>query len=277
MNKDGATVVRRQLGRRMKSLREDAGKTMTQVQEAKYASTTKLWRMESGLVPVKVGDVLALARLYGADSATTDHLVAMAEASTRPGWWQDYEVDMPVDFQFFLGLESSAPRISSYESEFVPGLLQTADYSLAHARATLLTPQTQEEIQAALAFRLERQRQVFGRSEAPLVTVLLNAAVLARVVGDAQVMINQREHLLRLSKRKRVEIRVLPWDVGAHRAMFGAFKLFEFDDPATDPAVVYHELIGGGLYLEKPFQITRYRAALDSALHQSVPLTEYLS
>ena len=60
----------------------------------------------------------------------------MAEASTRPGWWQDHDVHTPLDFQLFLGLESTAPRISSYEAEFLPGLLQTAEYLVAQARPT---------------------------------------------------------------------------------------------------------------------------------------------
>src|SRR6266511_2976052 len=60
----GPTVVRRQLGRRLRRLREAAGKTERDLEEANLVSRAKLWRIESGRTPVKVsrrsGPVLAL-------------------------------------------------------------------------------------------------------------------------------------------------------------------------------------------------------------------------
>src|SRR6266511_2977723 len=53
----GPTVVRRQLGRRLRRLREAAGKTERDLEEANLVSRAKLWRIESGRTPVKVPDV----------------------------------------------------------------------------------------------------------------------------------------------------------------------------------------------------------------------------
>ncbi|HEY6424442.1 MAG TPA: Scr1 family TA system antitoxin-like transcriptional regulator [Pseudonocardiaceae bacterium] len=39
-----------------------------------------------------------------------------------------YSEVLPHEFEGFLGLESEAARILSYEADVVPGLLQTHDY-----------------------------------------------------------------------------------------------------------------------------------------------------
>jgi transcriptional regulator with XRE-family HTH domain len=83
----GSTVVRRQLGRRLRSLREAVGKTDRDIEEASLASRAKLWRIESGKVPVKIADVRALCWLYGADQPTTDALANLAVGTTVQGWW----------------------------------------------------------------------------------------------------------------------------------------------------------------------------------------------
>jgi len=78
----GSTVIRRQLGRRLRKLRDAAGKTERDVEEAGLASRTKLWRIEAGKVGVRIADVRTLCWLYGADQATTDALAALATGTT---------------------------------------------------------------------------------------------------------------------------------------------------------------------------------------------------
>src|SRR5262249_56334189 len=91
----GSTVVRRQLGRRLRRLREAAGKTERDVEEANLASRAKLWRIESGKVPTKVADVRALCWLYGADQRTTDALAELAVGTTTHAWRPDSADPLP--------------------------------------------------------------------------------------------------------------------------------------------------------------------------------------
>src|SRR6266496_3104141 len=124
----GSTVVRRQLGRRLRRLREVAGKTDRDVEEATLASRTKLWRIESGKAPVKVADVRALCWLYGADQATTEALASLAMATVAQGWWEDYGDSLPGWFSLYIGLEAAATEIYIYDPELIHGLLQTPSY-----------------------------------------------------------------------------------------------------------------------------------------------------
>jgi transcriptional regulator with XRE-family HTH domain len=271
----GSTVERRQLGLRLSTLREKAGRSGAEVAAMGYVSTTKLWRIETGQVPVKVGDVLALARFYGCDNTVTDHLVALAEASNRPGWWQHKDMDMPANFKFFLGLEMAAETINCYSCDCIPGLLQTAEYATANARATLTGGCDERRAAGVAEFRLERQRRVFGRTPPPRLRVILNEAALVRRIGDQAVMAQQCQQLRKYAAQEHLELRVLPFGAGAHCAMDGSFTLFEFDDPHLDPSVVYHELTGNGLYLEAHHQIAAHQMAFADAREKSVPLSEF--
>jgi transcriptional regulator with XRE-family HTH domain len=271
----GSTLVRRQLGRRLRRLRNQAGKTIADVQAARLSSPAKLWRIESGQTAVKVADVRALCWLYGVDETITDVLTGLAAGTTGEGWWEDYGDVLPAWFTLYVELEAAAAEFQFYESELVPGLLQTEDYARAVYRASR-PDLPAEAIDRQVALRLERQRKTFGRTPPPRITAVLNAAVVARPVGGASVLADQVKSLCAAGDLGHVEVRVLPWEVGAHAAMTGAFGLLYFDDP-DDPAVVYTESQAGGRYLEQPAQVAEHRRVFSLIHHESIPIEEYKS
>src|SRR5262245_10004280 len=123
----GSTVLRRQLGRQLRRLRDAANVKEADVVEAGLASRAKLWRIESGQTAIKVADVRALCWLYKVDQTTTDALAKMALGSSTRGWWEDKEYAgvLPEWFSLYVGLEAAASEIRIYEPEIVHGLLQT--------------------------------------------------------------------------------------------------------------------------------------------------------
>jgi transcriptional regulator with XRE-family HTH domain len=270
----GSTVVRRQLGRRLRRMREAAGKTERDVETAKLLSRTKLWRIESGKTPVKVPDVRALCWLYGADNATTDALAALAIGTSEQGWWEDYGDAVPDWFGLYIGLEAAAGEIRIYDPELVHGLLQTPAYMRALWEAGA-GDRSEQAIKGQINLRMQRQRAISDRTPPLRLTAVLNAAVLARPVGGARMMAEQAEWLRELAKLDHVEIRVLPWEAGAHAAMHtGAFIILDFDDP-DDPAVVYLETHTGARYLEKPDELNQYRRIFDLIYEKTVPIEEH--
>src|SRR6266550_2878688 len=124
----GSTVVRRQLGRQLKRLRQAANVKEHDVVEAGLASRAKLWRIESGKAAIKIGDVRVLCWLYKVDQATTDALAKLAQATSTRGWWEEYNDVLPDWFGLYIGLEAAASVICVYEPELVHGLLQTPGY-----------------------------------------------------------------------------------------------------------------------------------------------------
>lgn len=271
----GTTVIRRQLGRRLRALRDAAGKTMADVAAIKIMSPAKLHRIEGGATTVKISDVWALCRIYGADDKTTDALAKLAIGTNDKGWWHDYGDIMPVDFELYIGLEATASAIRIYEPERVHGLFQTADYAREIERATnIMPPFSNEAIERIVALRLERQRTFLGRMPRCRITAVFGAGALARQVGGSQTLTEQVERLRELVRLDHVDIRVLPFSIGAHAAMLGSFTVMDFEDPG-DPSVAYVETYSGARFVEDAEHLDRHRAVFDSIYQQAEPIEEY--
>jgi hypothetical protein len=103
---------------------------------------------------------------------------------------------------------------------------------------------------------------------------VLGEGALRRPVGGDAVLADQIEHLRTLSQHRNVQINVLPFAVGAHAAMAGAFRILDFDDP-EDPDVVYLESHVGAHYLEEPDEVKEYRRIFDLICGQSIPVAEF--
>jgi transcriptional regulator with XRE-family HTH domain len=263
-------MVRRQLGRKLRRLREDAGKTHADVELARIASATKMWRIETGKTAVKPGDVWALARLYDAPSDVADALADLASGTRGEGWWEDNGVAVPDWLDLYAGLEAASSCVFTYHPELVHGLLQTPDYAEAVIRAN---PDLSEEVVGRrLEFRLERQRAVLSRPSG--VDAVLGEGALHLRVGSDEVMDAQVAHLRDLDAAGQARIRILPWTAGAHASMKGAFTILDFDDP-EDPALVYIETHAGSRYLEQSQQITEYRRIFGLLKQRAVTLEEW--
>jgi transcriptional regulator with XRE-family HTH domain len=270
----GSLVVRRSLGRQLKALRVAAGKSFAEVGEAQIASKAKLARIEAGQQAVKMPDVRALCWLYGVDEATTDQLAERALNTAEQGWWEPFGDVMPSWFTTYVELESAASTLHTYQSDLVPGLLQTPAYHQALFDADPLL-QGLVDVERNVQFRVERQHAVFDRPGPLCMTAVLSEAVLARQVGGGKVMDEQRQHLLELSDRPNIVMHVVPFSAGAHAAMRGTFAVLGFDSP-DDPAVTYLETRAGGRYIEEQGLLEAYRCDFAQITAQSIPIEEYL-
>jgi transcriptional regulator with XRE-family HTH domain len=267
-------LVRRQLGMRLRRLRELAGKTHEDVEVAGIAGPTKMWRIEKGKVPVKVGDIWALCNLYSATPDVTETLVALAQGTRGGAYWEEYgDLVVPDWLGLYVGLESAARSVETYHPELVHGLLQTP----AYARAVISADERLDPavVEKRVVFRLQRQATVLERKPAPNVTVTLGAGALALIVGSPEIMQAQVTHLLNVARAGAASIRVVPWEAGAY-PMRGAFTVLDFDDP-DDPAVAYVEIPLGARYMELEAQVQEYRYVLSVLRAKSVPIEEFVS
>jgi transcriptional regulator with XRE-family HTH domain len=256
------TVKRRRLAAELRRLREEADLTIDDVAERLEWSTAKISRIENARVSVMPRDVRFLLRTYGFDESDTgfEVLLTLARESRQRGWWQQYGEAIPDWFQVFVGLEAEAATIWGYDAEFVPGILQTEEYARAVHRAQLVNASS-EEIDRLVRVRMERQ-ELLKSDDAPELWLVLNEAVIRRVVGGRDVMRAQLERLVEASSLPNVTLQIVPFSAGAHPAMDGTFKLLTFPEP-NDPHIVYIEYHTGSLYLEKPQEVERFRAAFN--------------
>ena len=191
----GPTVPRLLVGIQLHRFRETAGITPEQAGYEIRASRSKISRMENGLVRFKERDVTDLLTLYGiTDEQTRSSLVALTRQANTPGWWSKYGDIMADWFEAYLGLETAASVIRTFELQFVHGLFQTEDYARA---VTLLghTSAPAAEIERRVSLRLKRQDLLTG-PEPPQVWSVIDEGALRRPVGGAAVMRAQLDRLV---------------------------------------------------------------------------------
>ncbi|MGI5132097.1 DUF5753 domain-containing protein [Pseudonocardia sp. CA-107938] len=198
-----------------------------------------------------------MLELYGAASDEVAGLVKLAMEDQQPAWWRQYSDVLPQNFARFLSLESDASRILTYESEVVPGLLQTDAYArevLGQHPVTVMP----YEIQQAARLRVARQARLSGERPPLEFDAVINEAVVRRRIGDDGVMREQLERLLAMARLPNVTIRLLPFSAGAHPATNGSFTLLEFADE-DDPRVVYLDSLVTSLYREGLREVSMYQ------------------
>lgn len=257
----GPTVLRMLLGAHLRRLREARGVTRDAAGWEIRASESKISRMELGRVGFKERDVADLLSLYGiVDEEERGGLLDMARNSNRPGWWHRDGDILASWFQSYLGLEASASLIRSYEVQFIPGLLQTADY----ARAVIMLGHDnapEDEVERRVALRMKRQ-EILERKASPLFWVVIDEGVLRRPVGGIAVMRAQIEALISAARRPSVRIQIVPFRVGGHAAAGGSFSILRF--PEQDlPDVVYVEQLISAIYFDKRDDVDQYAVAME--------------
>jgi transcriptional regulator with XRE-family HTH domain len=252
------TVLRVLLGTQLRRLRESRGITAADAAYAIRRSESKISRIELGRSAVRELDVADLLDLYQVtDSATRERLLTLASRAGQPGWWQRYQDVLPSWFQPYLGLEESAESIRSFDAQFVPGLLQTAEYSTAIMQ---LGAYPGDEIDRLVDLRNERQRR-FAAGGLRLWAVIDEIA-LRREIGGAALMRAQLDHLLAVSERPGLTIQVTPLPSPASCLVPGSFSILRFA-AAELPDVVYVEQLTSAMYLDKRADVDRYAAAMD--------------
>jgi transcriptional regulator with XRE-family HTH domain len=263
----GATVRRIMLGSQLRRLREAAGITREAAGYHIRASESKISRLELGRVGFKMRDVEDLLSLYGiADDTHRDPFLSMAKAANAPTWWHGYHDVLPSWFAGYIGLEESAALIRTYEVQYVPGLLQTADYMRAVMSGRGIYD---SDMERRVAIRLERQK-VLLREDPPRLWAVVDEAALRRPVGSPDIMRRQLGQLLEMMERPNVTVQVLPFQSGAHAAEAGAFTVLRFAENDL-PDVVYLEHLAGALYLDKRDDVDIYLQVIERISVDALP------
>lgn len=264
----GPTTRRRQLGADLRRLRELKGLTLEEAGSRVGISKATLSRYETKEGTVKWPAVDALCREYGASDEERQALVELAKGSKIQGWWRSLADPIPESMNLMLTLEDEVVREDHYACMYIPGLLQTRAYAEAvHRASEVQCPE--QEVQHMVDIRMKRQ-ELLQREEPPHIWCVIDEAALRRKVGGREVMREQLQHLGNLSRQPHITVQVLPFSTGAHAAAVGSFAVLR--GPAPDLDVVYVDLLGGGLFMEKRQELERYRLAFEYLSAQALDL-----
>jgi transcriptional regulator with XRE-family HTH domain len=237
-------------------LREAKRLTAAQVASKLGWSESKVSRIEGGKSPLSDKDAKLLLAEYGVEnSQDIRQFVDLVRRSRQNGWWHSYGDALPEWFKPYLGFEADAAQLLIYETELVHGLLQTERYAQAVIRSMSQAP-TADEIDRRASARLQRQ-EILSRESPPTIWVVLNEAVLHRVVSSRDVMREQLSRLVEIvDKHPTVTVQILPFEAGAHASMGYSFSILSFED--VPGSLVYAEQLTSAVYMDKTTDVSRH-------------------
>lgn len=208
------------LGEELRRARMEAGYTsQDQLARELGFDRTVIVKAETGARPPSEDVAPMIAEMFPAlANGLYAKLAAIARKSNGPipGWFADW-----------LTREREATSIRIWQPIIVPGLLQVAEYARALfvGERSNLSHDLLDELVAA---RLARQ-SVFGKPEPPHLWVVLDEAVLHRLIGSPKVTHDQLIHLADMSEQPYISIQVVPVSIGAHAGLACAFMVASTD------------------------------------------------
>ena len=252
-------LFKRTIALSLKKWRLETGVPQRDAAKRLDRTTQHISNLEAGHLPT-AADLEILLEYYGKEDRTPFMRELLSAARKAKNWWTAMSGAVPKWFDLFLGLESGAVELSSFDTVVVPGLLQTRNYAKAVITGDpdLATDEMHERVEV----RLGRQK-ILQADNPTYLHVVLDESVLHRMCGNRAIMREQLEHLLEISHQPRIGIQVLPFDAEYPTQDSGTFIVMKFPpEMEGDPGLVYLELLTGGHYFEKPEEIAEYRRAL---------------
>ncbi|WP_410597848.1 helix-turn-helix domain-containing protein [Amycolatopsis sp. lyj-23] len=257
------TALKRWIAIELQRLRKAADVKPEDAAKRIGKAKTVIHHIETGRNLPAPADLEVLLNLYGVAERTPFFRELVKTAKRGTDWWKDFTDAVPEWFQLYLGLEAAAARISSYDAQIVPGLLQTPEYAEAVIRAgERRLPD--HEVTRRVELRMARSAILTRDEQPPQLWTVLDESVLYRQVGGPAVLRAQLDHLVAMAELPNIDLQLLPADRGAHAGIEGTFTILDYPDEfAPDPGTAYVETRRRGIYYELPEDVRDYRDALD--------------
>ncbi|MFF9350706.1 helix-turn-helix transcriptional regulator [Streptomyces sp. NPDC014734] len=264
------TARRRRLGAELRKLRERAGITATEAARLLGGNQARISNIEAGRYGVSAERVRTLSRHYAcADGALVNALAAMT-GDRRRGWWEEYREILPTELLDLAELEHHGTALRTSHTSGLPGLLQTTDHAREVIRQAVpaLPP---PDVEHRLSFRIKRQSVVFREQPAPYRSVVHEAA-LRMLFGGPAVAKQQLTHLLAMSERDNVTIRIIPFAAGGFPGTGQPVSYIHGPVPQLD--TVQLDQAHGIALLDGEAELGEYREILDRLEYLALDATE---
>jgi len=255
--RSGTLIRRKQLARILRDLRRRSGLTIEDLAPRLDFSPSKLSRIENAHQGVDVHVVRTMMDIFGVTGDQWEALLALTRQASAKGWWRAYG----LDDQGYVPLEAEASAVREYTVNYLPGLLQTADYAHALFERSLHAG-SRAVRENDVEVRMIRQRRLTDPEHPLTLVAVIEEAAVRRLIGDPDVMCAQLAHVVEAAKLDTVTVQVLPAGVGAHPSATGAFIVLSFEE-LGEPDIGYVEHPMGSIHIEKAEDVARGRLVFD--------------
>jgi transcriptional regulator with XRE-family HTH domain len=246
------TDRRRKLATFLKQLRIDSGMSAHELGASVGWSQSKVSKIENGRTRPALPDVRLWLERCGADPVLAAEIVELASlVGTEATSWREVNREGAATRQRIRAADqSAATSIAVYQSEVVPGLLQTPDYARRLLAVHSRVPP--EDVPATVVARLDRQAAVLF-SETEIEFVITETALHWRP-GEATTSLAQLDRLAALDSLPNVTIGLIPLSAQAHAKPLHSFVIVRSDDDVE----VQVETLTAELVIREPDDVLAY-------------------
>jgi hypothetical protein len=199
--------------------------------------------------------VRTFAHAYGCgDAELIEALVAMTDTRSR-NWWDEHRGVLTPSLLDLAELEHHASAIRTAQVALLPGLLQTTDYSRLIIRQNI--PQIPPPIaEQRVSLRIKRQEILYRDDPVPY-TAIIHEAALRMQFGGRDLTRDQLKHIIDMSERPRITVRVIPFTAGVIPGTGQTVLYAEGPVPQLD--TVQLDIEHGNVFLHAEAQLEKYR------------------
>lgn len=216
------------LGVRLREIRKDAGLSGRALAAATGQHYTRVSKIEHGVQPPSDQDIRAWCRACGAEDQAADLIATLRAVESA---YLEFRRQSRTGMKRVLGAHTVAlyeqtTLFRIYEHNVIPGLFQTADYSAAMLSFWIDFLETPNDLGAAVAARIERQRVIYQRGKR--FAVVLEEQTLRTWFGDAETQAGQLDRLLAVMSLPNVSVGIIP--LMTERAAVASAGFWIFDN-----------------------------------------------
>ncbi|MFC5185385.1 helix-turn-helix domain-containing protein [Actinomadura harenae] len=221
-------AAKKAFGVRLRDLRLDASLSGVALAKRCGWHKTKISKIEHGKQTPSEPDIRAWATACDAQGQIPELVAAHRDVEQM---WLEYRRELRAGQKHIqlrsMALYEQTKLLRAYEALFIPGFLQTFEYSVAqfsiHAQLHGLPL---EDVEQAARNRLARQRLLGTGTNA--FSFVLEASALHNNIGGAEVMSGQFDRLLEISAMPYVSIGIIP--LGHRRTLYPGEAFYLFDE-----------------------------------------------
>ncbi len=222
-----ARQAQEELGARLRELRKDAGLSARALAAVTGRHFTRVSKIEHGVQSPSDSDIREWCRACGADDQVPD-LIATVRAVESA--YLEFRRQARAGMKRVLGphtvsLYERTELFRIYEHNVIPGLFQTADYAAAMLSFWIGFLGTPNDLEAAVAARMERQHVIYRRGKH--FDVVLEEQALRTWFGTAETQAGQLDRLLAVMSLPAVSLGIIP--MMAERTAVGSAGFWIFD------------------------------------------------
>ncbi|MGW4484841.1 helix-turn-helix domain-containing protein [Amycolatopsis sp. NPDC004368] len=235
MTKPSGTPRAVALGAALREVREARKFGVRELGRALELNPSLIAHWEAGTRMPSTEDVANLLGYLRVIGDSKRRIMDLARHVRDPNWMAAGQAELTPELTTLLQYERGARNINEWALNIIPGLLQTPDYARRIFEESGLTV---EQTDARIKVRLNRQKILTERDPVKYSAIIGIHAVDEPVAPD-WAMSDQMDHLLAMSERPNISLRVLPRQPHYHPGLIGSFIIFEYQH--RDPVVLLEQ------------------------------------